>query len=99
MKLTVEIDDALQHAVNTQIAKAIATIGENTIKVKVDEIIGKKVARLDVTVIVEKLVTKRLNQKIDEQINALFDSNPYATKIDQLRKFFLDAATKLLKSI
>lgn len=48
MKIIIELDDAtLRHAVDTQIAKAIAELATERIAEKVDEILTKKFERID----------------------------------------------------
>lgn len=97
MKLTIEInDDALRHAVDTQVSKALAEMTEAVIRKKADEIIAAKFSRVDAFQIAGQHAEKMLREHIEAAVNTALGDR--YSRNDTVRKLISDAAKEMLKA-
>jgi len=75
MKITIEIDDdALQHAVNTQVDAALAKMAGKRIDDMVEPIVTKRLERFNIEATLAHRVDVRIDDQITEEIKTALGS-------------------------
>lgn len=97
MKLTIEIPDAaLRHAVETQVASALAAMTRESVERQAKEVVSTTLSRIDFWGVVRQQADSALAPHVERAINEVLGRTYYERR-DNMSRLIKDAALEAIK--